>query len=312
MEVGTLEGTKILAVGDGEIVKVETSNSSASSMGKYVVQQIDLPDGRRMEVTYGFLDEVSVSAPSTVTAGTQIGISGTNPDGAGSLYFSVSIDGKYVDPMSIFYQSTLVYGAGSLGQNLNNADGTVNMEALKQLREELNQMVGLEPNMYGGNDNTSISYDGWTSFDPTGKMPYFTKPFNGMEPLQCTWWARARGLQYVMTFYPGQISADEFASSNHGNGGEVYGYAKAYGLFGTGTTPKPNSLVSFTSNSGAGHVAYVEAVDYVNQVYYCSEAGSGKYWGSVNLIPYRFCAPGETAQGNYNLIGFVYLDEILR
>lgn len=312
MEVGTLEGTKILAVGDGEIVKVETSNSSASSMGKYVVQQIDLPDGRRMEVTYGFLDEVSVSAPSTVTAGTQIGISGTNPDGAGSLYFSVSIDGQYVDPMSIFYQSTLVYGAGSLGQNLNNADGTVNMEALKQLREELNQMVGLEPNMYGGNDNTSISYDGWTSFDPTGKMPYFTKPFNGMEPLQCTWWARARGLQYVMTFYPGQISADEFASSNHGNGGEVYGYAKAYGLFGTGTTPKPNSLVSFTSNSGAGHVAYVEAVDYVNQVYYCSEAGSGKYWGSVNLIPYKFCAPGETAQGNYNLIGFVYLDEILR
>src|SRR5699024_4536824 len=126
------------------------------------------------------------------------------------------------------------------------------------------------------------------------------------------WWARARGLQYVMTFYPGQISADEFASSNHGNGGEVYGYAKAYGLFGTGTTPKPNSLVSFTSNSGAGHVAYVEAVDYVNQVYYCSEAGSGKYWGSVNLIPYKFCAPGERAQGNYNLIGFVYLDEILR
>ena len=120
----------------------------------------------------------------------------------------------------------------------------------------------------------------------THKMPYFTKPFNGMEPLQCTWWARARGLQYVMTFYPGQISADEFASSNHGNGGEVYGYAKAYGLFGTGTTPKPNSLVSFTSSSGAGHVAYVEAVDYVNQVYYCSEAGSGKYWGSVNLIPY--------------------------
>ena len=153
MEVGVLEGTKILAVGDGEIVKVETSNSSASSMGKYVVQQIDLPDGRRMEVTYGFLDEVSVSAPSTVTAGTQIGISGTNPDGAGSLYFSVSIDGKYVDPMSIFYQSTLVYGAGSLGQNLNNADGTDNMEAMKQWREEVNQMVGLEPNRYGGNDN---------------------------------------------------------------------------------------------------------------------------------------------------------------
>lgn len=314
MEVGVTEGTKILAVGDGEIVKVETSNSSASSMGKYVVQQIDLPDGRRMEVIYGFLEEVTVSAPSTVTAGTQIGVSGTNGDGTGSLYFSVSIDGKYVDPMSIFYQSTLVYGAGSLGQNLNNADGTVNMEALKQLREELNQMVGLEPNMYGGDPNEGKVYDGWSDFDPTGKMPYFTKPFNAMEPLQCTWWARARGLQYVMTFYPGQVSGDEFAGSNWGNGHDVYPNAVSYGLFGTGTVPKPNSLVSFYSDSAPeyGHVAYVEAVDYVNQVFYCSEAGGGKRWGSVRLTPYKFVSPGEYAASGYKLRGFVYLDEILR
>ena len=301
MEVGVPENTNILAVGDGKIVAAETSESASSSMGKYVVQQIDLPDGRRMEITYGFLDEVSVSANSAVTSGSKIGTSGTNADGTASLYLRVSIDGEYVDPMSIFYQSTLVYGAGSLGKNLNKADGSVDREALEALREELNQLVGLEP----GNGYSP------SSFNPAGKMAYLTSPMNTLQPLQCTWWARARGLQYVMTFYPGRVSAEQFKASNRGNGGDVYGNAVSAGIFGTGTTPKPNSLVSFTSSSGYGHVAYVEAVDYVNQVYYISEAGSGSYWGSLNLTPCKFGSPGETAMGSYRLIGFVYLDEIL-
>lgn len=312
MEIGVPEGTDILAVGDGEIVDVGTSESSTSSMGKYVVQQINLPDGRLMEVTYGFLDTVAVSAPTTVESGWKIGTSGTNPDGVASLYFSVSIDGEYVDPMSIFYQSVLVYGAGSLGQNLNNPDGTVNMESMKALREELNGLVGLEPNMYSGDPMYGTLYSS-SDFDPTGKMPYLSEPLNGLEPLQCTWWAYGRGLQYLYTFYPGRVTPAQYESSNRSDGKLIYGKAQNAGIFGTGTEPRPNSLVSFTSTSSPehGHVAYVEAVDYVNQVYYCSEAGGGKRWGSVRLTPYKFCEPGESALGGYGLVGFVYLDEIL-
>lgn len=295
MEIGPLEGTTILAVGDGEIVEVGTSESSSSSMGKYVIQQIELPDGRLMEVTYGFLDTVSVSAPSTVEVGTKIGTSGTNASGVSSLYFSVSIDGSYVDPMSIFYQSELVYGAGSLGQNLNNPDGTVNMESLEALREELNTLVGLQP---GGNYSPS-------SFDPTGKMPYLTRPLNTLQPLQCTWWAYGRGLQYVSTFYPGRVTPAQYDASNRNDGGYVYATAKEAGIFGTGTEPRANSLVSMDSSTGnpAGHVAYVEAIDYVNQEFYISEAGSGHYWGSLILTPIKFNDP--------SIRGFVYLDEIL-
>lgn len=301
IEIAVPEGTNILAVGKGEITETDTVGDSTSAKGKYVVQKILLPDGRTMEVTYGFLDTVSVSPGSKVSTGDLIGISGKNQSGTASLYLRVVIDGENVDPLSIFYQPTLVYGAGSLGKNLNNADGTVNKDALQQLHEELNALVGLEP----GNGYSP------SSFNPVGKMPYLTKPMNALEPLQCTWWARARGLQYVMTFYPGKITYQQFNNSNRGNGGDVYANAKAAGIFGTGTMPKPNSLVSFSSSSGYGHVAYVEAVDYVNKVYYISEAGSGNYWGSLRLEACRFGDPGETALGSYRLKGFVYLDEIL-
>lgn len=291
-------GTKILAVGDGKILEVDNVGSaSSSSKGKYVIQEIQLDDGRIMQVTYGNLSEVSVSAGSTVSSGSQIGLSGTNQDGTASLYFSVSIDGAYVDPSTIFYQPSLVYGAGSLGKNLNNADGSVNKEALAQLREELNALVGLTPN-----DPDSNPYDP-SDFDPAGKMVYLTSPMNQLQPLQCTWWARGRGLQYVMTFYPGRITYSQFNGSNKGNGGEVYANAKAAGIFGTGTVPKPNSLVSMSSGSSYGHVAYVEAIDTVNKVFYISEAGSGNYWGSVRMTGISFNDP--------RIKGFVYLDEIL-
>ena len=300
VELAVPEGTTILAVGDGTISSTDPVGDATSPIGKNVVQTIILPDGRTMVVTYGFLDTVDVSPGANVSAGDKIGTSGKNASGTASLYFSVKIDGEFVDPMSIFYQSSLVYGGGSLGKNLNNADGTVNMAALEQLREELNQLVGLQPgNGYSPSD-----------FNPAGKMPYLTSPMTELQPLQCTWWARARGLQYVMTFYPNKITYTEFNNSNRGNGGDVYSNAQAAGLFNTGTVPKPNSLVSFYSSTSAGHVAYVEAVDYVNKVYYISEAGSGNYWGSVVLTPCKFGEPGEIALWHYRLKGFVYLDEI--
>ncbi|WP_289026657.1 GDSL-type esterase/lipase family protein [uncultured Flavonifractor sp.] len=300
IELAVPEGTNILSVGAGEVVEVSNDESTASAKGKYVVQSVPLPDGRMMEVTYGFLEKVKVSSDSSLEAGDLIGVSGRNQDGTPSLYLRVVIDGETVDPMSIFYQPTLVYGSGSLGQDLNRPDGSINMEALAALQEELNALVGLEP----GSGYSPSSFD-----TANAKMPYLIPPMNGLQPLQCTWWARARGLQYVMTFHPGRMTYTQYNSSNRGNGGEVYGNAKAAGIFATGTVPKPNSLVSFSSGSPYGHVAYVEAVDYVNRKYYISEAGSGSYWGGIKEC--NFGAPGETARGNYRLIGFVYLDEIL-
>lgn len=178
------EGTSVLAVGDGKIIEVDDVGATgSSSKGKYVVQEVNLPDGKIMQVTYGNLKEVSVSAGSTVSSGDLIGKTGKNQNGVASLYFSVTIDGKNVDPSTIFYQSNWVYGAGSLGQNLNNADGSINKEALKQLREELNLIVGLQPNSQKHNPYSP------SDFNPAGKMPYLCQPMNTLTPLQCTWWA---------------------------------------------------------------------------------------------------------------------------
>jgi len=48
---------------------------------------------------------------------------------------------------------------------------------------------------------------------------------------------------------------------------------------------KPNSIVSFNeyskNNPYAGHVAYVEAVDYKNRVFYVSHCGGGKQWYGI-------------------------------
>ena len=292
------EGTSVLAVGDGKIIEVDDVGATgSSSKGKYVVQEVNLPDGKVMQVTYGNLKEVSVSTGSTVSSGDLIGKTGKNHDGTASLYLSVTIDGANVDPSTIFYQPSWVYGAGSLGQNLNNADGTINKEALKQLREELNLVVGLQPNSQKHNPYSP------SDFNPAGKMPYLCQPMNTLTPLQCTWWARGRGLQYVMTFYPGRVTVAQFKQSNRGNGGEIYYNARVAGIFGTGTTPKPNSLVSMDSSSSYGHVAYVEAVDYVNKRFYISEAGSGTWWGSLGQNGISF--------NDSRIRGFVYLDEIL-
>lgn len=300
------EGTVVLAVGDGKIIEVDDSgNAATSGKGKYVVQEITLPDNRVMKITYGNLSEVSVSNGSTVSANDQIGKSGKNSSGTASLYISVMIDGANVDPSSIFYQSNWVYGSGSLGKNLNNADGTVNQKALQQLSSELNALVG---GLEAGKSYPS----GWYNKDTMPQSPYFTSAWNPLSGLQCTWWAYGRGLQYVQTFYPGRVSSAEFEGSIRHNGNGIYNLAKSKGLFGTGTEPRPNSLISMHSTSSPqyGHVAYVEAVDYVNKVFYVSEAGSGKWWGGLRMEPVPFCEPGEYAYGGYRLIGFVYMDEI--
>ena len=57
---------------------------------------------------------------------------------------------------------------------------------------------------------------------------------------------------------------------------------------------------------GYGHVLYIEAVDYINKVYYASEAGGGYQWGGINK--YSF----DAWQVNGKNYGFIYLSETLK
>ena len=60
----------------------------------------------------------------------------------------------------------------------------------------------------------------------------------------------------------------------------------------------PNAIVSFTTSQPEGHVAFVEAVDEVNRVFYISHAGSGKSWYGIKAVSFDYP----------NIVGFVYLD----
>ena len=72
------------------------------------------------------------------------------------------------------------------------------------------------------------------------------------------------------------------------------------GWFKYGSTPRPNSLISW-SNGSYGHVAYVEGVTADGKIY-ISHAGSGKSWYGVQLInPVGFWG--------MSLNGYIYLDQ---
>lgn len=122
---------------------------------------------------------------------------------------------------------------------------------------------------------------------------------NGLQIYQCTWWANGRASEFLSKYgtkykkYP-TIS---------GNGGEYFRINKSNGWFNYGKMPKPNSLLCTAGVSSAGHIAYVEAVDYENKVYYTSEAGGGTHWDGI--LKHSF--------SSYNLngttYGFIYLME---
>lgn len=88
--------------------------------------------------------------------------------------------------------------------------------------------------------------------------------------------------------------------TQHGNGGEYYEINRTNGWFEYGSTPRPNSLVSW-SNGGYGHVAYVEGV--TSDSIYISHAGNGEAWFGIQKIPIT----GEI--WNYGRPdGYIYLD----
>lgn len=127
---------------------------------------------------------------------------------------------------------------------------------------------------------------------------WWTAGYNNLAPFQCTWWANGRASMYLEQYgtkykkYPIQ----------RGNGGEYYDINKSYGWFNYGTTPKPNSIISWKKGNDYGHVAYVEGVS--SSGIYISHAGSGKSWLGIQKIP----LDGSIWSG-YTLNGYIYLDE---
>lgn len=163
---------------------------------------------------------------------------------------------------------------------------TTDKEA-KKLSEDLTNML-----------NTKIHQG--NGLYQSGPFPeYWSSPYNQLQAFQCTWWANGRASQYLAKNgtkykkYPTQ----------YGHGGEYYDVNKKNKYFKYGSTPKPNSIISWKSGS-YGHVAYVEGV--TDKYIYISHAGSGLSWRGVEKFELKGNILGWSG---YSLNGYIYLDE---
>lgn len=179
--------------------------------------------------------------------------------------------------------------------NLYNGDGSVNTDSINQLNnwlttDLLNTKIHKRTSeMQGG------PFAKW--WDSTNN--WFTSA--GLK-FQCTWYVYGRANQFLELYgtsykaWPGtRNDAGKWYSSST-NGGEKY--------FECGNTPRQNSIVVWKDGNNAGHVAYVEAVDTVNNKVYISHAGGGKSWFGIT-------SHGINEMKNlwgYQLLGYVYLD----
>ena len=139
----------------------------------------------------------------------------------------------------------------------------------------------------------------------SGPFPkWWSHPYNLLSRFQCTWWANGRASQYLETNgtkykkYPTQL----------GDGGQYYEINIEEGYFKYGNSPRPNSIISWSKGSGAGHVAYVEGVS--DDAIYISHAGSGQSWFGVDKISLDGSLTPLGWSG-YSLNGYIYLDEPL-
>lgn len=206
-----------------------------------------------------------------------------------------------------YYETLQEYWQESYTGNFNNItvyndDGTVNEEKIQELQLALESSFNLAKGNLSGNniggqynkescEKVQGDYFGFSYWDNAG----FPRSQNGGIIYQCPWWAIGRASEYLGKNV-----------SIRGNGGDIY--YNAANLYERGTTPKPNSLVSYTSSSSEfGHVAYVEAVDTKNNCYYISHAGSGKSWFGIQKVMIGQNGPWA----GYYLVGFVYLDQPL-
>ena len=205
--------------------------------------------------------------------------------------------GAYPEGFDEYWQESTTFSG-----DLYNEDGSVNEEKIAELQKSFESKYNLvEGNLSGNNiggvynpsacKQVTGDYLKWDGNVYSSGATY--RGENGLGIYQCTWWANGRASQYL---------GKQF--DVNGNGGEIFGNAQ--GKYKTGSTPKPNSLVSYYKNktdgsSTTGHVAYVEAVD--NQYYYISHCGSGKSWYGIQKVEI-----GKAPWNGWYTVGFVYLD----
>lgn len=175
----------------------------------------------------------------------------------------------YFDSLGEYYVEANRYSIE--GINLYNTDGSVNESEIAKLNQELTTRVTTRSGKYMN---------------------------NGLEYKQCTWWVYSRASEYLGKPYPKQ------SDGRVGNGGEWYDKNKKNGWFEYGSEPRANSIVCWWNKSSPqyGHVAYVEAVDTVNQKIYISHAGGGTSWKGITKQEWSGYFDGATPNG------YIYLD----
>lgn len=188
----------------------------------------------------------------------------------------------YYDSLQRFWSNS----SGSPGGiDLYNSDGTINEEACAELT---NWFVD---NFFSGDARMRFTgMGGWdkTSVNSLGvKLNTSEYPFlnNGLSVYQCTWWARVRATYQAWMMDPDNL--DNYIRTS-GNGCMVAKNTASYyhvNLNNNVENIKPNSIVSFNEFTAdypvEGHVAYVEAVDYENRVFYISHCGGGNSWYGI-------------------------------
>lgn len=302
-------GTAIKSPADGTIKDItELSNGLKQITIEYRL------NGKVYTITFGNLTGGSgLKVGDSVSQGQVIGYAG-EVDGAGSMTIRIKEGSENLKAEDVFYQPALSGGVGFI--NLLNSDGSFNDSAIAALNQafidanwfyssgsvtRVTRYTGgsLHCSKYSGSYGSGWSNGLTSQFD---KWHNWSSGINVLQPWQCTWWANGRASEFLETYgtkykkYPTQS----------GNGGDYYSYNVSGGWFNYGSTPKPYSLISWSSGS-YGHVAFVEAVENNGSAHpdiLISEAGSGTYFGGIRRLSY----PYNYGSG-YSLNGFVYLDE---
>lgn len=197
------------------------------------------------------------------------------------------------------------------GGNFNNADGSVDEEAIRQFQVELGKKIGHEAEVanlgFGLNDATySVSS---SKVLAAGNPAYTTLAYSRSGGLwfQCTWWAHCRASEYLTERYGCSLSAIDH---NWGNGADFWETNISYGYFAYGKEPRDHSIIVWGGGQapyyGCGHVAFVEAIDTVNNYMYISQAGSGTHFYGITRLGLH---DQYIWTPDWYLKGFIYLDE---
>ena len=225
----------------------------------------------------------------------------------------ILFQGGYYSPMAKFWTPSLSPG----DINLYNPDGTVNEEKCIELQS------WFEENIFGNNFHKAQTLDwaaiSFTQYNST-YVSYVTHDefklqyYSGNTPCgkhgfiyQCPWWAISRASLYLEAVAPDKWP--DGLPGGLGDGRQVAGNISSRYNVPLNTDPsqiKPNSIISYVNGGGWGHVAYVEAVDYVNKVYYQSHCGGGEGWYGITRKPL-----GVATVGKETFVGSVCMDDLI-